>query len=276
MKDVASNVPSSPRPVRYRSLFISDVHLGTRNAQATALLDLLRQVDAGTIYLVGDIVDFWKVKRGGHWPQSHNDVVQKLLRKARKGARIVLIPGNHDEVLRHYAGSSFGGVEIVRSAKHRTADGKTYLVVHGDAFDLVIRNAVWLARLGDVGYELAMWANNPLNWVRRWLGLDFWSLSAFLKYRVKQAVNFIGAFEVALAAEAERGGYVGVICGHIHHAANRQIGGVHYLNCGDWVESCTAIVEDETGVFTIVRWSDLADRQSAWSGPVSHTVLATN
>jgi UDP-2,3-diacylglucosamine pyrophosphatase LpxH len=133
-----------------------------------------------------------------------------------------------------------------------------------------------LARLGDVGYELAMWANNPLNWVRRWLGLDFWSLSAFLKYRVKQAVNFIGAFEVALAAEAERGGYVGVICGHIHHAANRQIGGVHYLNCGDWVESCTAIVEDETGVFTIVRWSDLADRQSAWSAPVSHTVLATH
>jgi UDP-2,3-diacylglucosamine pyrophosphatase LpxH len=265
MQDFAPELPRPRRPARYRALFLSDIHLGTRNAQTTALLDLLRQVEADTIYLVGDIVDFWKVSRGGHWPQSHNDVVQKLLRKARKGARVVLIPGNHDEVLRHYVGNSFGGVDIVRSARHRTADGKAYLVVHGDAFDLVIRNAVWLARLGDIGYDLAMWANTPVNWVRRRLGLNFWSLSAFLKYRVKQAVNFIGAFEAALAAEAERGGYAGVICGHIHHAADRRIGGVHYLNCGDWVESCTAIVEDESGAFTIVRWSDLLARGLAHS-----------
>lgn len=247
----------APEPVRYRTVFISDVHLGTRNAQTPALLDFLRHFEADTIYLVGDIFDFWKAKRGGGcWPQGHNDVVQKLLRKARKGARIVFIPGNHDEELRKYAGSSFGSIEIVQTATHVTAAGKTYLVIHGDDFDLVIRNAAWLATLGDIGYDLAMWANAPVNWIRRRLGLGFWSLSAFLKYRVKRAVNFIGAFEDTLAAEATRGGYDGVICGHIHHAADRRIGTAHYLNCGDWVESCTALVETYAGNIEIVRWND--------------------
>ncbi|MFO1171685.1 MAG: UDP-2,3-diacylglucosamine diphosphatase [Hyphomicrobiaceae bacterium] len=252
---------SQAKPVRFRTLFISDVHLGTRNARANALLDLLKSVDTETIYLVGDIVDFWKVNRGLYWPQSHNDVIQKLLRKARKGARVVFIPGNHDDVLRQYVGMTFGSIEVVRRTKHVTASGRTYLLMHGDEFDLVIRNAKWLARLGDIGYDLAMWANRPLNWARHRLGLGYWSLSAFLKYRVKKAVNFIGAFEATLAAEARTGGYDGIICGHIHHAADRNIEGVHYLNCGDWVESCTAIVEDENGVMRIVRWSDLLSEE---------------
>lgn len=261
MKDFAPGSGSSQNTTRYRAIFLSDVHLGTRNAQASALLDFLRCTDADTIYLVGDIVDFWKVKRGGHWPQSHNDVIQKLLRKVRKGSRIILVPGNHDDALRQYAGSNFGGIEIAKTSEHQTATGKTYLVMHGDEFDLVIRNARWLAKLGDAGYEAAMWANTPLNWVRQRLGLEFWSLSAFLKYRVKQAVSFIGTFEAALAAEAEREGYDGVICGHIHHASDRQIGRLHYLNCGDWVESCTALVENESGELQIVRWGTSTQRE---------------
>jgi UDP-2,3-diacylglucosamine pyrophosphatase LpxH len=239
---------------RYRAIFISDVHLGTRTAQATALLDFLRHNDADTIYLVGDIVDFWKVRRGPHWPQAHNDVVQKLLRKARQGTHIVFIPGNHDESLRDFCGMHFGGIEILRSVVHRTADARRYIVMHGDEFDVVIRTATWLAFLGDRGYELALWFNNPLNWVRRHLGFGYWSLSAYLKYSVKRAVNFIGAFEDAVAAEARRHNAHGIICGHIHHAADRMIDGVHYLNCGDWVESCTAIVEHDDGRLEVVYW----------------------
>jgi len=239
---------------RARAVFISDVHLGTRAAQAGALLDFLKHCEAATIYLVGDIVDFWKVRRGPYWPQAHNDVLQKLLRAARKGARVVLVPGNHDEGLRDYAGLRFGGVEIRRNVVHETARGRRYLVMHGDEFDVVVRSARWLAFLGDRGYELALWLNNPLNWVRRHLGLGFWSLSAYLKYRVKSAVAFIGAFEEAVATEARHRGVDGVICGHIRHAADRRFSGIHYLNCGDWVESCTAVVETPEGELRIVRW----------------------
>ncbi|KAB2847711.1 MAG: UDP-2,3-diacylglucosamine diphosphatase [Hyphomicrobiaceae bacterium] len=239
---------------RLRAVFISDVHLGTRSCQADALLTFLREVEADVYYLVGDIVDFWKVRRGPHWPQPHNDVLQKLLRKVRKGSRIVLVPGNHDEGLRDFCGMHFGGVDITRSCMHETATGRRYLIMHGDEFDVVVRNAKWLAFLGDRGYEAALWLNNPLNWVRRHLGLGYWSLSAFLKLRVKKAVNFIGAFEDALAGEARRQGACGVICGHIHHAADRAMGDVHYLNCGDWVESCTAIVETREGALHVVRW----------------------
>ncbi len=241
-------------PTKVRALFISDIHLGTRSAQATALLDLLRTVDAERIYLVGDIVDFWKVKRGPHWPQPHNDVIQKLLRKARKGASIIYIPGNHDEVLREYCGMQFGGVRLERNCVHVTGKGLRYAVLHGDEFDVVVRTAKWLAFLGDYGYELALWTNTPLNWVRRCFGLGFWSLSAYLKYRVKSAVNFIGSFEEAVASEARRQAAHGIICGHIHHASDRMIDGVHYLNCGDWVESCTALIETLDGDMRIVRW----------------------
>jgi UDP-2,3-diacylglucosamine pyrophosphatase LpxH len=235
-----------------RTLFISDVHLGTRSAQAGPLLEFLKRVEADTIYLVGDIVDFWKVRRGPHWPQAHNDVVQKLLRAARKGARVVLVPGNHDEGLRDFAGLRFGGIEIHKDVVHETARGRRYLVMHGDEFDVVVCSARWLAFLGDRGYEFALWLNNPL----RRLGLGFWSFAAFLKYRVKRAVAFIGAFEEAVATEARHRGVDGVICGHIHHAADRIFGAVHYLNCGDWVESCTAIVETFDGELQIVRWKE--------------------
>ncbi|MCC0008678.1 MAG: UDP-2,3-diacylglucosamine diphosphatase [Hyphomicrobiaceae bacterium] len=235
-------------------MFISDIHLGTRAAQTSALLDFLKTVEADTYYLVGDIVDFWKVRRGPAWSQSHNDVLQKLLRKVRKGARIVFIPGNHDEALRDYCGQTFGGIEILRDTVHVRPDGRRYLVMHGDEFDVVVRYAKWLAFLGDRSYELALWSNAPLNWMRRHLGLGYWSLSAYLKNRIKTAVNFIGEFEHALADVARLRGVDGVICGHIHHAADRVIDGVHYLNCGDWVESCTAILETRAGDMKIVRW----------------------
>ena len=255
------NPPERSNDTKYRAVFISDIHLGTRTSQAYALLEFLRTVEADTFYLVGDIVDFWKVRRGPHWPQAHNDVLQKLLRKVRKGSRIVFIPGNHDEGLRDFCGMHFGGIEIHRNCIHLTAAGRQYLVMHGDEFDIVVRNAKWLAFLGDRGYETALWLNNPLNWVRRHLGLGYWSFSAYLKNRVKKAVAFIGAYEEAVAGEARRHGTDGIICGHIHHAADRLIGDVHYMNCGDWVESCTAIVETHAGELRLVRWN----AASAWS-----------
>ncbi len=239
---------------RYRAVFISDVHLGTRTAQAAALIDFLRHIETDVLYLVGDIVDFWKVRRGPHWPQAHNDVLQKILRKVRKGTRVIFIPGNHDEGLRDYCGMHFGGIEIVERCVHITASGNRYVVLHGDEFDVVVRTAKWLAFLGDRGYEAALWLNNPLNWIRRHLGLGYWSLSAYLKNRVKKAVSFIGAFEDAVAEDARRHGCEGIICGHIHHAADRSINGVHYLNCGDWVESCTAIGESADGRLQVIDW----------------------
>ena len=257
MQDIAPHLDPATDPShgsRVRAVFISDVHLGTRGAQAHALLDFLRCMEADVIYLVGDIVDFWKIRRGPHWPQAHNDVVQKLLRKVRKGAQIVFIPGNHDEGLRDYCGMRFGGIQLAQSAVHVTLRGQRYAVMHGDEFDVVVRTAKWLAFLGDRGYETALWANGPLNWIRRRFGLGFWSLSAYLKYRVKSAVSYIGAFEEAVAAEARRRNVDGIICGHIHHAADRSIDGVHYLNCGDWVESCTALIETLEGDLQIVRW----------------------
>jgi UDP-2,3-diacylglucosamine pyrophosphatase LpxH len=250
---------------RVRAVFISDVHLGTRTAQAHALLDFLKHFEADTIYLVGDIIDFWKVRRWPHWPQAHNDVIQKLLRKARKGARVVFVPGNHDEGVRDYVGLHFGAIEIQRDAVHTTANGRRYLVMHGDEFDVVVRTARWLAFLGDRGYEFFLWLNNPLNWARRHFGLGYWSLSAFLKYRVKRAVAFIGAFEEAVATETMRRGVDGVICGHIHHASDRHFGSIHYLNCGDWVESCTAVIETYDGGLRVVHWNEKAPRPHAQS-----------
>ena len=245
-----------PAPRRYRALFLSDLHLGARAAQAELLLDFLKHNDADAIYLVGDIVDGWKLRKGWHWPQAHNDVVQKLLRKARKGARVFYIPGNHDEFARDYTGLIFGGVEVMEHAIHETATGRKMLVTHGDQFDIVMRNARWLAHLGDWAYDAAIAANALFNRVRRVFGVGYWSLSAWAKYKVKNAVNFIGDFERTLAEEARRRGVDGVICGHIHHAAVREIEGVLYVNSGDFVESCTAIAEHEDGSFEILRWRD--------------------
>jgi UDP-2,3-diacylglucosamine pyrophosphatase LpxH len=249
--------------VQYRAVFISDLHLGTRAAHAQALLDFLRHVEADCYYLVGDIIDFWKVRRGAHWPQSHNDVLQKLLRKARKGARIVFIPGNHDEGLRDFCGLAFGRIEIRREALHVTGAGRRYLVIHGDEFDIVVRYARWLAFLGDRSYETALWLNRPLNWVRRKVGLGYWSLAGYLKSHVKTAVTFVSEFEQALSEVAERRGLDGVICGHIHRAADRRIGALHYLNSGDWVESCTAVVETASGELHVVRWFDEMHKRHA-------------
>lgn len=237
---------------KYRALFISDVHLGLRACQADMLLEFLRQHDAATIYLAGDIIDGWALKSGWYWPQSHNDVVQKLLRKARKGARVVYIPGNHDEFLREYFGTHFGGIEVMNEAMHVAADGRRFLVIHGDLFDVVIKHARWLALLGSGAYEAAIMLNTMVNAVRRRFGFTYWSLSSWAKLKVKNAVNFIGEFESVLSAEASRHGAHGVICGHIHHATIRDIDGLTYINCGDWVESCTAVAEHFDGTFEII------------------------
>jgi UDP-2,3-diacylglucosamine pyrophosphatase LpxH len=260
----------------FRTLFLSDVHLGTKACQADQLLDFLREHDADTIYLVGDIVDGWALKGGWYWPQNHNDVVQKILRKARKGTRIIYLPGNHDEFLRDYYGTHFGGVEVQETAIHVAADGKRYLVLHGDAFDFVIRNAKWLAHLGDAAYDFAIFVNRIATVVRRRMGLPYWSLSAWAKLKVKNAVNVISEFETALVREAGRLAVDGVICGHIHHAVAREIAGVRYLNCGDWVESLTAIGERRDGTMEIIRWvaprpsrkiaAPVADRREAAQG----------
>ena len=238
----------------YRTLFISDVHLGTKGCQADLFLDFLRHHDADTIFLVGDIIDGWRLRQGWYWPQSHNDIVQKLLRKVRKGARMIYVPGNHDEFLRDYVGHTFGGVEIVHQAKYVMADGRTYLIIHGDEFDIVVRHAKWLAFLGDWAYNFALFINTYLNLIRRRLGFTYWSISAWLKRKVKNAVNFIGTFETALSEEAAKNQVAGVICGHIHHPTMRDIGGIHYVNIGDFVESCSAVAEHDDGRLEIIRW----------------------
>ncbi|HWM49373.1 MAG TPA: UDP-2,3-diacylglucosamine diphosphatase [Xanthobacteraceae bacterium] len=252
---------------KYRALFISDVHLGARGCQAERLLDFLRYHDAETIFLVGDIVDGWQIKSGWYWPQAHNDVVQKMLRKARKGARVVYVPGNHDEFLREYYGTHFGGIEVVERAIHVAADGRRYLVTHGDQFDLVVTQARWLALLGDKAYDTAILLNRWFNAVRRRFGFPYWSLSQWAKQKVKNAVNYIGDFERTLAAEAQRHSADGVICGHIHHAAIHDRFGVRYLNCGDWVESCTAIAEHADGRFEIITWTDGAQTAARKPAP---------
>ena len=248
---------------KYRTLFLSDVHLGTRGCQAELLLDFLRFHDADTIYLVGDIIDGWRLKKTWYWPQTHNDVVQKILRKGRKGSKIVYLPGNHDEFLRDYLGTHFGGVEVVDSCIHEAADGKRLLVIHGDQFDVVVRHAKWLAFLGDWAYVTTLAANTWVNAVRRKLGLTYWSLSAWAKLKVKNAVSFIGKFEQALATEAKRRGADGVICGHIHHPAIHDTHGTRYINTGDWVESCSAVAETEDGEFVLIKWTRFSHRESA-------------
>lgn len=240
---------------RARTVFISDIHLGTRGSQADHLLEFLKVYDADMIYLVGDIVDGWRLKQRWHWPQAHNDVVQKLLRKVRKGTRITYLPGNHDEFLRDYCGTNFGGIEVIDRVVHVAANGKRYLVLHGDQFDMVVRHAKWLAFVGDGAYTLALGINTLLNKARRRMGFPYWSLSGWAKAKVKNAVNFISRFEEVLASEAKRLKVDGVICGHIHAAALHDTYGTCYANTGDWVESCTALVEDFSGNLSIVHWA---------------------
>jgi UDP-2,3-diacylglucosamine pyrophosphatase LpxH len=256
---------------RYRTIWISDVHLGTKACRADELLDFLRHTDSDTLYLVGDIIDGWRLKRAWHWPQAHNDVVQKVLRKARKGTRVVYIPGNHDEGARSFVGHVFGTIEVAEDAVHTTADGRSLLVIHGDAFDVVVRHARWLAHAGDLAYRALLAFNTVIAAVRRHLGYPYWSFSAFMKHRTKKAVEFLGRFELALAEEARRRGVDGVVCGHVHTAEMKEMRGLSYFNDGDWVESCTALVEHETGEIELIRWSE---RALVAAQPRAHGVAA--
>jgi len=236
---------------RYRAGWISDAHLGTRGANSGVLLEFLRRADFDTLYIVGDLIDVWSLRRGIYWPQEHNDVIQKLLRKARKGTRIIYIPGNHDELVTGFCGT-YGNIEICTSAIHTTANGRRILIIHGHELDTVVQNVKWLAFAGDVGYQFLLSLNPLINFFRRRFGLGYWSLSAYAKKKVKDAVSFIGKFEAAVAHYAERSRVDAVLCGHIHSAAIREFGNVTYYNCGDWVESCTALVEDYTGTISTV------------------------
>ncbi|MGB0381830.1 MAG: UDP-2,3-diacylglucosamine diphosphatase [Alphaproteobacteria bacterium] len=258
----------------YRTIFISDVHLGTRGCKAELLLDFFKYHESENLYLVGDIVDGWRLKKSWYWPQAHNDVVQKILRKARKGTRVIFIPGNHDEFARDYIGTHFGGIELRLDDEFESANGKKYLIIHGDAFDGVIRHAKWLAHLGDWAYSAALGANTILAFVRRKLGFSYWSLSAYLKSKVKNAVKFVDDFEGAVANEAKRRGLQGCIAGHIHKAAIKDVEGITYMNDGDWVESCTALVETFDGQFKIIDWSHRLGSSKTSNSPKSISAAA--
>ncbi len=245
------------QPHLYRTIWISDVHLGTATCRADALLDFLRHHDAERWFLVGDVFDGWAMRRAWFWGQAHNDVVQKLLRKARKGAEVTYIPGNHDDFVRDSAGLRFGGITVRQRAVHTTADGRQLLVLHGDEFDGVVRHAQWLSKLGAGGYRLVLHLDRHLDTLRDTLGLPYWSLSAYLKSKAQKATQLIGDFSRAVAAEARMCDVDGVVCGHIHHAEMREIDGIAYFNCGDWVESCTALVEHLDGRMEILSWTEV-------------------
>lgn len=249
----------NPNAARYRTIWISDIHLGTRACKAEFLLDFLRHSESDYLYLVGDIVDGWRLKKSWYWAQGHNDVIQKLLRKVRNGVKVFYIPGNHDEWLRDYFDIRFGGVTVLAEAVHETADGKRLLVLHGDAYDGVVKYARWLAFFGDWACDAMVWTNNHLNHLRRRLGYPYWSLSSAIKDRLKNAVEFVGNFARAVCDEARRRGVDGIVCGHIHKAEIRNIDGMLYCNDGDWVESCTALVEHLDGRLEIVTWTSLRD-----------------
>lgn len=261
------------RKLQYRSIFLSDIHLGTKDAQAEYLLDFLRSTESQYLYLVGDIIDLWKLKSGWYWPQLKNNIVQLVMHKAAHGTTVIYIPGNHDELLRDYVGSFFNGIHIQGEAIHTTVTGKRLLLLHGDEFDSIVVNSKWLAHLGSWAYDWLLWVNRYFNVLRRRLGFPYWSLSAYLKHRVKNAVNFISSFEEALAREASRRRVDGLVCGHIHKASIVELHGVLYINCGDWVESCSAIVEDFSGELNIVRWGQdsvmLLDKQAREEEAVS-------
>jgi UDP-2,3-diacylglucosamine pyrophosphatase LpxH len=254
---------STLRPQRVRTVWISDVHLGFRGCSADLLLDFLHSVECETLYLVGDIVDVWNMRRGIYWPQAHNNVIRTILGKAKHGTRVVFVPGNHDELFRDHVGLKFGNVEISEHAIHETRDGRRMLIVHGDEFDGVVTCHPWLARLGNHAYEWLLTGNRWVNLVRRRLGMRYWSLAGFLKRKVKNAVNYISGFEEAVARDARRRGVDGVVCGHIHHAEIREIDGIVYHNCGDWVESNSALVERFDGAIELLHWSGASSNAAA-------------
>ena len=241
--------------MHYRTSWISDFHLGTRGSNAEGLLKFLKYNESEVLYLVGDIFDLWHLRKDHFWPQSHNDVIQKILRKARKGTRVIYIPGNHDEFSSNFRGV-YGNITVRENDLHLTADGQRLLVMHGHEFDMVTMHAKWIAVLGDIGYGLLLQLNRPVNQICRWFGLEHWSLSAYVKSRVKSAVNFISHFEEAVVRFAEMHQAAGIVCGHIHTPAIKKIRHIDYYNCGDWVESSTALVEHHDGRLELLRWTE--------------------
>ncbi len=248
---------SPKQKLKVRSVWISDIHLGFRGCSAELLLDFLHHTECEYLYLVGDIIDVWEMKKRMFWPQQHNNVIRTLLGKAKHNTKVVYIPGNHDEVFRDYDGMVFGNIEIKHEAIHTTADNRKLLILHGDEFDSVVKISPMLAKIGSRLYEFLLRANRYVNLVRRKMGFSYWSLAAFLKHKVKNAVQYISNFEEAVAHEAARQGVDGVVCGHIHRAEITQLHGIDYFNCGDWVESCTALVEHPDGQMEILTWTEM-------------------
>ena len=240
--------------LRLRTVFISDIHLGFKGCSAELLLDFLHHVEMDFLFLVGDIIDVWSMKKSMFWPQSHNNVLRTILGKAKKGTTVIFVPGNHDEVFRDFDGASFGNLSIHREYIHVGADGRRMLVLHGDEFDSVVKCSPWLAKLGSNIYDILLAANPYINWVRRRFDLPHWSLSAYLKGKAKTAVQYIGSFEDAVAQAARKRGVDTVVCGHIHRAEMREIDGILYCNDGDWVESCTSLIEDMNGRLRLLDW----------------------
>ena len=238
--------------MNYKSVFISDVHLGTNDCQAERLLDFIRDVECENLFLVGDIIDGWELRRSFRWKQSHSDVLQKLLRKARKRTKIYYILGNHDDFLENFLPITMGEhISVHRDMVYKGINGKDYLVTHGDMFDAVTMTKKWLALIGDKSYLFLLKVNRPLNFVRKKMGMGHWSLSKYMKKNVKKAVSYICDYEQVLVRYARAQGVCGVVCGHIHEPEIKEIDGIEYLNCGDWVESCTAVVEHFDGRFEI-------------------------
>ncbi len=256
-KKLLKQAMGKSKPLHFRTIWISDIHLGTSGCQAKRLLEFLKATESDKLYLVGDIVDGWQLKRRWYWHQTHNDVVQLVMKKAKKGTKVIFVPGNHDEMVRQFIGLDFGGIKIRDEHVHTTANGKRMLVLHGDRFDGVIACAKWLAYVGDSLYTMILKFNQYFNAWRARAGLPYWSLSQYLKLKVKNAVSYISSFEEALAAEAKKQGLDGVICGHIHKPEIRDIDGIKYCNDGDWVESLSALVEDATGELRLIDWHEV-------------------
>ena len=277
LSEVMARAPSIPEKVvterrTYRTVWISDIHLGTRGCNAGMLIDFLDHVDSDTMYLVGDIIDGWRLKKKFYWPDAHNDIIWRIMKRAKRGTRIVYIPGNHDEMFRQFTGMNFGGVEIRRQAVHETADGRRLLVLHGDEFDAITLSHRWLAHLGDAAYTMMMTLNRWVNAYRRVMKMPYWSLSKHAKKKVKNAVEFISKYEEVVARAAAERGVDGVVCGHIHTAEFRDFDGVEYWNDGDWVEGCNALVEHFDGSMEILNWPEEVARRDAGRHDVAVTV----
>lgn len=263
------------RSIQCRSVFLSDVHLGFRGASAKYLVDFLKTIDTEYLYLVGDIVDIWSLKKSFYWPQEHSNVLRLVLSMAKRGTCVVYIPGNHDEMFREYVGHAFGNLKIQREAEHTTADGRRLLILHGDEFDGIIKCASWLGHVGNYAYDIILWCNRHFNGLRSKLSLPYWSLASYLKEKAGTALTYIDRYEAAVVHEAKSRGFDGAVCGHIHRAKIADVRGVQYMNCGDWVESCTTLVEDHAGRFSLLHWSErpqLLDRCNSGSAIASQTV----